>query len=54
LIAGKLEESFVEKVRFEVAVQACRSIVGLTIETIVELLQPFSYRTDGLKIVSTS
>lgn len=36
LIAGKLEESFVEKLRFETAWQVCLSIEGLINEAIVK------------------
>jgi len=40
LIAGKLEVSFVEKVRLEAAAkQVCRSIAGRTIEAILGFLQ---------------
>ena len=41
LMAGKLEVSFVEKVRFEAAArQVCRSIVGRTIEAISNCYNP--------------
>jgi hypothetical protein len=40
-MAGKLEVSFVEKVRFEAAArQVCRSIVGRTIEAISNCYNP--------------
>jgi hypothetical protein len=44
VLVGKLEESFVEKVRFEAAAkQVWRSIAGRTIETIFKSCDPLKH-----------